>query len=472
MGREALQGQWQRIGLLAAVGALVAMVAALVFFLRMDRSEDDGPLGTLDQPEPQSQSGSNAVARSIATTDIEDTPPARRRRGPCVAHGVVSWEDGELVEGAEIHVFVPDPAFKSVWGFKPRSWVPTGIATDDSGEYRLPRQETCPLRLGASFDGHGWAEEWDRPVTKRDTPPYEMRRDLTMRAAKEIVGRVVNPDDEPVEGATVSASIAWTQDRDMIYRTTREERTPRFWETALRGWAHQTATDEDGAFRFEALELEDWKLLAEADGYSQGMIEIAREELGVESVVIAMNDPECWVVRVVDEHDVPVEGARLTISPSIAATDRRQERVSDPSGRVEICEVDPHGAGILGVADGMTREWVTNVTGQQEYELMLYHAATLVGTVQPPPLTDRSCMFAHPDGRSVGPMMFWPDENGRFEVDHVSTVKASASISCEGGHHRFQIEAEAGEEYDIGLVVLKPFSGKGPRPDLWAPGAM
>ena len=403
---------------------------------------------------------------------LSGAQPRASRGGARVAHPAVRWEDGVPVEGAEIHVFVPDPAYQGLFNIKPRSWVSIGVKTDAVGGYRLPRQDICPLRLGASLDGEGWAEEWDRPVPKWETAPDQMRRDLVMRAVRVIEGTVVDPEGRGVAGATVSAAITWTLDEERIHGSTKEERTSVWWESVFRAWAHQTTSDDDGSFRLSSLVEEDWTLVAEADGYSYGLTEVSSGGLSVRDVRVVLADPECWTVRVTDDLGLAVSDAVVTVWPDMTATDRRQEVATDQGGLARVCEVEPQDANVQGDAADLVPSMAKNTEGETFFDLQLERAMDLVGTLVLPVAREEHCMFAHFSGRMMFPTEFTTDSDGRFEVRQVPPGAAPASISCKTGHLRLDVDGRPGEVRDLGLLTLITWKGAGRGHDLWGPAVM
>lgn len=456
--------------------AFILVVALLgAHMLRGDNVTHQSLL-PLDETEARSSSQSGAPSvitpATIPTTLPGQTGPTRPR---CISHGTVRWEDGDAVGGAEIYIYQSLLAQK-VMGTAPHVWAPTGLHTDPDGGFRLPETEVCPLRLAASLDGEGWAEEVQAPVDRDEVPPYEIRRDLTMIPAIPVTGRVVDGDGAPIADALVSATrtyVAEEQWMDEDHEGAR--RSPEFWDLVSRWWAYRTLTDSTGRFSL-TLTSDEWTLLAEAEGYPNGVEKVDNSDRHGAPVEIVLAMDSCWTIQVVDEGGVGLPDCEVTVGPQQSTNYNRQSRMTDEEGSLEVCDVHPHSARVFATAEGKVDDWIVNESGENPLLLTLGEGATLVGTLLPPATDEEACIvvgmgFVGTGGLPTS-MRFSTDEQGRFEVGGVPPGQVSLQIACKGFlPAQTRAEIEPGARVDLGELRHDVNDLPPPPKNVWRPFA-
>jgi protocatechuate 3,4-dioxygenase beta subunit len=134
---------------------------------------------------------------------------------------------------------------------------------------------------------------------------------LLLRPTSGLVGRVVNADGEPVDGARVLAQRLASEG----------------WRSTRRPDVGRATTGGDGRFRLSGLEPgEGYELRARAEGYAEASREVAVADLGeapTEPVEIVLAAGIRAFGHVMDEDDRPVAGAEVVLVPEVSATTLR-----------------------------------------------------------------------------------------------------------------------------------------------------
>ena len=457
---------------------LIPVAVAVICFLNIESVSDrtssvatEGPIAAQSHARQFSSADGTRDSNSTATTPAEiPTRPA------CVSHGTVRWEDGEPVVGAEIQIFQTLQSEK-VMDSSPHVWVPTGQSTDSRGYYRLPEQEICPLRLAASLDDEGWAEETQAPVDSGTILPFEIQRDLVMHAALSVRGRCEDESGTPIAGARISATSTFLASGDWG-RIPRSERSPNYKDFVSRWWAHQAYSDESGEFRFPALSADDWTLLIEADGYENARTTTDNSDENGPPLIVVLRELTCWIVNVVDEEGTAVHGSRVEVGDPNLSVHRLEKLVTDESGRVEVCESAAEGAWIIARADSLVTEWLFNESGDRDVTVTLGKGVRLTGTLLPPVTDGEPCIVSGTgfvgNVKAVNMPTFFTDEHGRFDIDSVPPGAVDLRLLCSGFHPaETNVDLEPGSTVDLGTLhhEPKPESRPPPHRDAWSPFA-
>ncbi len=368
---------------LGAASVLFVVLVALVLWGR--RSTPADPVEASPTPALASEPGEivepGPIDLPAGTPDLRRNALGHPRvqRPPCRPFGRVTWEDGTAAEGAEIEVLDQGADFG-----KYNLWTPTGVFTSSTGNYELPHQEGCPLRLGATLPGRGRGEEKADPLPRNARVPYDMERDIIMERAVSVAGRVVDDEDRPIDGAMVSASRAWLDDPEDLMNNALDREA---WGMVGMNMAYADTTGPDGGFELRALTLDTWALTAEAEGYEPVKVEL--EHLGKAApgfTEIRLQPARCWTVRVNDETREPIGGAEVLVSAGLQTHFAFDEAVTNGTGVAEICSVAATGANLSVKAPGHLQAHVHNDDGLLELVVDLEPAASLHGVVAEPSL--------------------------------------------------------------------------------------
>jgi len=203
------------------------------------------------------------------------------------ARGRVVDTDGRSVAGAEVNLRWPEqkrPRFAS----RRDTDATEPVATDDQGAFVIAGVTTGEYGLRVSH-----AEFVSSPDLPIEVPEGRGGVDLgefTLVPGAEILGVVVDPDQEPVEGALVR------------YRERDVERT--------------ATTDAEGSFALAGLPHEQVDLTVEAEGYPSFALQGARPSTG-EPIVIQLVRGASLSGRVLTAAGSAAVGARVNLQPDI-----------------------------------------------------------------------------------------------------------------------------------------------------------
>ena len=215
------------------------------------------------------------------------------------ARGRVVDTDGNPVAGAEVKLTWPEQK-QSRFASLLREDATEAVATNEQGAFRIAAVNTGEYNLSVSHAEH--VSPGALPV---EVPEGRGEIDLgefTLVPGAEILGVVVDPDQEPVEGASIRfRSYGWARD---------QERT--------------ATTDADGNFRLAGLPHEQIDLTVEAEGYALSTLQGARPATG-EPILIQLARGASLSGRVLTAAGTAAAGARVNLEPD----DSTRMRVRD-----------------------------------------------------------------------------------------------------------------------------------------------
>ena len=213
---------------LIAVLLLVSIIGAIVFFLLRETPEDvDGTTVTSIEDDDRS-----VAARRAEKGEADEVAPYEPAEGPSGSlSGQVVDAQGRPVAGAQIAVGPlgrgPSTGFMLTETLDPKTMVKT--TTDGAGRYTVAGCEVGKLVVVASSDVHP-------AVIRRDVPVADGEEtqgvDFTLNAGREITGRVIDDQGEPLAGAAVKLNVV-TFDGDPLQAT----------------FSPRVVSDADGRFR-------------------------------------------------------------------------------------------------------------------------------------------------------------------------------------------------------------------------------
>jgi hypothetical protein len=192
---------------------------------------------------PASAASSVQVSRT-ARPEIETKPPALDH-APRI-HGRILDADGNAVEGATVRLIAAAPPYALV----------RATTTDASGAFLLPCGSTRRARVVADRDPAGVVSSAELSIGEDQT----LELTLVLAAASTVRGTVVDGQDHPVEGATLSVAGATSISR--------------------RG-----TTDTAGGFRLTTVPLDASSLVATARGFKTAHVTLPERGDGSEIAV-------------------------------------------------------------------------------------------------------------------------------------------------------------------------------------------
>lgn len=259
-----------RAGLFVLVAAMIAvpLAAVLVVYALV--------------PSPAASSAT--VPPSAPTPAREPAPvPPVEDRTPEI-RGRILDADGNPVDGAAVRVVSPSPPYAVLRDAK----------TDVAGRFSFVRVRVPRVRVVADHDPGGVVTSAELRVAEGQTTEIT----LVLSAASAVRGTVVDGDDHPVEGATLSVEgVPW------IVRS--------------------ATTDAAGAFRLDTVPQQATALVAVARGYKTAHVALAGRDDQTELVVrvrLSTASPVDGDVRDVDGNPVKARVVACEGQPSEART--------------------------------------------------------------------------------------------------------------------------------------------------------
>ncbi len=176
----------------------------------------------------------------------------------------------------------------------------TGL-TDGDGRYRIANLPAVDARLLVTATGYR-AEEMVVTLSAGET-----RRDLTLVPESSLVAMLTGEVLSRVDGAPLSARLLL--------------------RPAAGGTALQSASDAEGAFRFDRLAPGDWALEVEAEGFlkTSRPVHLAAGQRH-EQVLLEAESGMLYGVVISTEGDAPISGARVSVDGEEAWTASTDEK--------------------------------------------------------------------------------------------------------------------------------------------------
>ena len=319
---------------------------------------------------------------------LEEVADRSQLPPPCVSFGTVRWADGSPVADARIETLLTRRH-----GASGTSWEHTGVRTDAAGNYELPAQDICPLRLAASTTSPppGRGEEYGPPG--EGEIPHRIRRDLTVEPVCVVDGEILDSDGEPLDGRVAANPNHWLVGRLHGFKSN-DSQGGDWRERKGRFWAYVAYTDDEGFFAFDTLPDGDWTLMAEVEGYEPGLVELSFEDGDCpEPVSFSLESMSCWTVAVFDPEGNPIPNAEVwAISIIRSRLGWTAETVpTGPDGRAQICEITARGSGVEACGPGFTCVSEKNYEGSDYVEITVYPAGGVVAVIDPPPPDGIGC---------------------------------------------------------------------------------
>lgn len=205
------------------------------------------------------------------------------------ARGRVVDTDGNPVAGAEVKLTWPEQK-PSRFASRRKADATEAVATSEQGAFRIAAVNTGEYDVNVSHTEY--VSPGDLPVEVPEGRGEVDLGEFTLVPGAEILGVVVDPDQEPVEGARVRfRSYSWARD---------QERT--------------ATTDADGNFRLAGLPHEQVDLTIEAEGYALSTLQGARPATG-EPILIQLARGASLSGRVLTAAGTAAVGARVNLEP-------------------------------------------------------------------------------------------------------------------------------------------------------------
>ncbi|MBI4556299.1 MAG: carboxypeptidase regulatory-like domain-containing protein [Candidatus Hydrogenedentes bacterium] len=248
----------------------------------------------------------------------EQKPEPPPTTGPGVIHGDVKWREQPAADATVVLSQIQwDPERQP--DTMPRE---TGLrhetTSDADGKFSFSDLPIGRFALRAYTEyGFGLREAFIR----HDGIEYEVT--IELKPFGTIAGTVVNEREEPLANAVVYPRVNDPENRPI---------------GMVRSMVVRTTTDDQGAFRFERLWLERWRLLVKAEGYAPYFSDWIR--VGDEAVVLRIG-PGGSISGTVEEAQSasPVVGVRVMIR------DKEQwtpvETRSDENGQFQLSAIVP-----------------------------------------------------------------------------------------------------------------------------------
>lgn len=467
---------------LALGGVLLAALLSWMF-LRSGtdgRLHDNQPSNPDSVPSPSASDAAGDPAVPVGQTELldmwrktdfvlehlEQAADTSQLPPPCVSFGTVRWTDGSPAPDARIETLITRRH-----GASAKSWVDTGVRTDRGGNYELPPQRACPLRLAATTtEPHpGRGEEFGPPG--EGEIPYRIRRDLTIEPVCPVEGRVLDATGESIESRVAASPNHWLVARLHGFRSSLAGDLPERW----RNWAYRTTTDDEGFFAFDALPNSDWTLMAEAEGYEAGIVELSFEAGDCpEPVSFSLEPASCWTASVFDPDSNPIPDAvvwALSIVRSRVGW-TGEEVITGPDGKARVCEVPALGSSFEACATGFTCNVTFNYEGHELAEVTLFPAGGAVAEIEPPPPDTEDCSVgaevAGPASGYTG--IFCEVRGGRLRADPIPAGNALLTIRLPGFEKlRVNARISRGQAADLGVLRFEPGGDVEAQDEPWSP---
>jgi len=274
---------------------------------------------------------------------------------------------------------------------------------------------------------------------------------ILLEAAARIVGRVVDPDRQPLAGARIRAFL-----RRPDLRGSGSERS------------FETTTDGDGRFTVGDLRHgEEVMLHVRRSGYAQAHLQ--RVTAPTAQPLELVLQPVARVSGTVhDPRGRPVEGARVrvdrTTGPGGAPYSSPEAVETDADGRFDVAEVPPGAVTVHARAQGYLRDARIHLELEpgsrvEDLELTLTPGATVRGRVRGPdgePVAEASVRWR--EDRTARPNAARTDGDGEyrlegvapgprtFVVSHPRHARALGDLEVKPGDNRLDFQLEAGYE--------------------------
>ncbi len=384
--------------------------------------------------------------------DRSQLPPA------CVSFGTVRWADGSPVADARIETLITRRH-----GASGTSWEDTGVRTDKAGNYELPVQDICPLRLAASTTSPppGRGEEYGPPG--EGEIPHRIRRDLIIEPVCVIDGEILDASGEPLDGRVAANPNHWLVGR--LHGFKHMESRGKEWNG--RFWAYSATTDDEGFFAFDTLPDSDWTLMAEVDGYEPGLVELSFEEGDCpEPVSFSLEPMSCWTAGVLDPEGSPIPNARVwAISIVRSRVGWTGETViTGRDGRAQVCDVPARGSSFEACATGFTCNSMKNYEGEEYAEVTLDPAGGVAAVIDSVPLDASDCSVGAKvaKGSSSYSSIHCEIRDGALRADPVPVGDVRVRIRIKG-HEQWlgRAHVSQGQVTDLGVIRLEPKADDG-----------
>jgi hypothetical protein len=284
-----------RLGWLVAVTIVVpaAILAAALVLLRRTA------------PVPTSWAAS--VAPISREAEVPRTPEDRTPE----IHGRILDANGAPVDGAAVRLVSPKPPYV----------LYRETTTDAAGAFSLAHVRQERVRVAADRDPDGVVTS----AELRTAPGQATEVTLVLSAASSVRGTVVDGDEHPLEGVTLSAEgVSW-----IVRRAT---------------------SDTAGAFRVTTVPLEATTLVAMARGYRTERVPLAAREDGTELTVRVRLEPAPGVDGDVSDADGKPVKARVVAcegrseeSRTVSADDGTFQLPASTIGCDAVAEHDEYG---------------------------------------------------------------------------------------------------------------------------------
>lgn len=389
------------------------------------------------------------------------------RPPPCQPFGSVRWPDGSPVPRARIEMLTN----KRTGVVGGSTWVDTGIGTDEQGDYELPPQEICPLRLAAETTDPrpGRGEEYDPPG--EGDLPFRIRRDIVLEEACTVEGTVRSTTGEPLDAQVAADPSHYLGE---MFRGVKNAYSARHPETRGRYFSYTTQSHEDGSFLFPSLLSGDWTIFADREGHRPAFVELHWDDDGAcpDHAAIELEPDTCWTIFVHDEQGRPISGAYNSVVATMR-TDRSslssgEVVYSDAEGLAEVCGTTPRGSFVESTAPGYTWEGTHFHDGDTLLDVLL-HPAGVIEAHLPPSTPDDARVNARATHESQGrseSVCLIRSLHLRCETVPAGNIELQIKI---GGYEAWTkaFTMPAGETVDLGELDLVPIPGE-PYQQEWS----
>lgn len=453
---------------LVGTGIILAVVLLLWFFLRTGEDAPQSGDQSSNQSSTVVSTAPDATLVSDSTNDqmelldlwreddlvrehLEDVADRTQLPPACVSFGTVRWADGSPVPEARIETLITRRH-----GASGISWEDTGVRTDAEGNYELPAQDICPLRLAASTTSPrpGRGEELGPPV--EGDAPYRIRRDLTVEPVCTVHGEILDFDGQPLQGRVAANPNHWLVGR--LHGFKHKESRGKEWNG--RFWAYVETTDDEGTFTFDTLPDGDWTLMAEFDGYEPGLVELSFEEGDCpEPVSFRLEPMPCWTAGVFDPEGNPIPNAEVwalsIIRSRVGWTG--ETVVTGPDGRAKVCDVPARGSSFEACATGFTCNSAKNYEGEDYAEVTLDPAGGILAVLDPMPSDVMDCRVgAKLESDSDSHSALCEIQDGVLRADPVPAGDVQVSIRIPGFEKvRMNTRIQPGRVTKLGVIRLE-----------------
>jgi len=242
----------------------------------------------------------------LAPDNLEITQNIEMMRAVTIS-GVVKTADDLPVTDAKVVLYTS------------RNWSQRDQFTpvDESGEFTLDAEPFLPCRVKA--EAPGYAASFSDQVTVQDTPVKGV--DIIMRQSASITGTVVDPENQPVEGATVRARL-------MLW-------IGPYGRTENLG---DTASDSRGNFTMSDLPPEEIRLFARKEGFASSKEEKITPSPGElrSGVKLVLRQSQFLAGRISNAEGEPLERVNISVYASGSGESSSGHSQTDAEGRYRI----------------------------------------------------------------------------------------------------------------------------------------